>query len=223
MKKFRAFTLAEVLITLGIIGVVAAMTMPSLVANYQKKVWVNQLKKSVSVLEQGFQKMLADDGVDNLIDTSVWGSISGSSNDIDCMQDSYGNDPSCTNFYNNWKNYFKIVDINKTPNYINYFLNSRSDYDDLSTDNYLKFADGMWVDVYILAPQSNSDVIGNLTIDVNGSKLPNMYGRDIFSFDLQNNGKLKTIGDADMCTQVPDSAFMNCAKRIVENGWEMDY
>ncbi len=43
MKK--AFTLAEVLITLGVIGVVAAMTMPSLVANYQKKVWVNQLKK----------------------------------------------------------------------------------------------------------------------------------------------------------------------------------
>ena len=57
MKK--AFTLAEVLITLGVIGVVAAMTMPSLVANYQKKVWVNQLKKTVSVMNQAFQKMLA--------------------------------------------------------------------------------------------------------------------------------------------------------------------
>ena len=54
MKK--AFTLAEVLITLGVIGVVAAMTMPSLVANYQKKVWVNQLKKTVSVMNQAFQK-----------------------------------------------------------------------------------------------------------------------------------------------------------------------
>ena len=70
-RKRFAFTLAEVLITLGIIGVVAAMTMPSLIANYQKKVWVNQLKKSVSVLEQGFQKMLADDGVDDLRDTAV--------------------------------------------------------------------------------------------------------------------------------------------------------
>lgn len=58
----EAFTLAEVLITLGVIGVVAAMTMPSLVANYQKKVWVNQLKKTVSVMNQAFQKMLADDG-----------------------------------------------------------------------------------------------------------------------------------------------------------------
>ena len=72
MKKLSAFTLAEVLITLGVIGIVAAMTMPSLIANYQKKVWVNQLKKSVSVLEQGFRKMLADEGVDSLLDTKAW-------------------------------------------------------------------------------------------------------------------------------------------------------
>jgi len=37
--RHRAFTLAEVLITLGIIGVVAAMTIPTLVANYQEKSW----------------------------------------------------------------------------------------------------------------------------------------------------------------------------------------
>ncbi len=36
----NGFTLAEVLITLGIIGIVAAMTMPALIANYQKKVLV---------------------------------------------------------------------------------------------------------------------------------------------------------------------------------------
>ncbi len=39
------FTLAEVLITLGIIGVVAAMTLPNLIANYRSKVAVTQLKK----------------------------------------------------------------------------------------------------------------------------------------------------------------------------------
>ena len=47
-----AFTLAEVLITLGIIGVVAAMTMPSLVSHYQRKVLETQFKKSYSVLSQ---------------------------------------------------------------------------------------------------------------------------------------------------------------------------
>lgn len=44
MKKI-AFTLAEVLITLGIIGVVAAMTMPVLIQNQREKVVVTQLKK----------------------------------------------------------------------------------------------------------------------------------------------------------------------------------
>ena len=42
-----AFTLAEVLITLGIIGIVAAMTLPALVGKYQKVQTVNQLKKFI--------------------------------------------------------------------------------------------------------------------------------------------------------------------------------
>lgn len=43
MKKVFAFTLAEVLITLGIIGIVAAMTIPTLINNYQKKITVTRL------------------------------------------------------------------------------------------------------------------------------------------------------------------------------------
>ena len=50
MKK--AFTLAEVLITLGIIGVVAAMTMPSLIQKHNEKVIVNQTKKVYSTFSQ---------------------------------------------------------------------------------------------------------------------------------------------------------------------------
>lgn len=47
MKK--AFTLAEVLITLGIIGVVAALTIPNLISHYQKEKTVTQLKKNFSL------------------------------------------------------------------------------------------------------------------------------------------------------------------------------
>lgn len=60
-KKF-AFTLAEVLITLGIIGVVAAMTMPSLIANYQEKQRVSQLKKVYSALSQAFISAIQENG-----------------------------------------------------------------------------------------------------------------------------------------------------------------
>ena len=47
-----AFTLAEVLITLGIIGVVVAMTMPTLINNYQKKLAVTRLKHFSSMMQQ---------------------------------------------------------------------------------------------------------------------------------------------------------------------------
>ncbi|MBP3924529.1 type II secretion system protein [bacterium] len=50
--KKVAFTLAEVLITLGIIGIVAAMTLPALITKYQKQVTVNRLKHAYSVLSQ---------------------------------------------------------------------------------------------------------------------------------------------------------------------------
>ena len=56
------FTLAEVLITLGIIGVVAAMTIPTLIANYQKKQTVVKLQKAISVMNQAYRLAYDDVG-----------------------------------------------------------------------------------------------------------------------------------------------------------------
>ena len=66
-----AFTLAEVLITLGIIGVVAALTMPSLIANYQKTQFETGVKKMASVVGQAVTKLMADEGVNTVNDTSL--------------------------------------------------------------------------------------------------------------------------------------------------------
>lgn len=52
MRKFIGFTLAEVLITLGIIGVVAAMTIPVLITNTRSSIYRSRLKKTISVLSQ---------------------------------------------------------------------------------------------------------------------------------------------------------------------------
>lgn len=60
--KKSAFTLAEVLITLGIIGVVAAMTLPVLTQKYQKMVLKNQYKKVYSTLSQAYSKAVFDIG-----------------------------------------------------------------------------------------------------------------------------------------------------------------
>ena len=60
-RKF-AFTLAEVLITLGIIGVVAAMTMPALIHSYQQKVLQVQFKKFYSTFSNAIKYVQATNG-----------------------------------------------------------------------------------------------------------------------------------------------------------------
>ena len=64
MKKSgrKAFTLAEVLITLGIIGVVAALTIPTLINHYQKVVMSARNKKFVSSINQAVLRSTADNG-----------------------------------------------------------------------------------------------------------------------------------------------------------------
>ena len=61
MKK--SFTLAEVLITLTIIGVIAALTIPNLMAKYRAKVYHTKLVQANSILKNGIQNAISD-GVD---------------------------------------------------------------------------------------------------------------------------------------------------------------
>ena len=65
--RYKAFTLAELLITLGTIGVIASLTLPQLIANHQKKVFITQLQKTYSVLANTILRAQADYG-----DISMW-------------------------------------------------------------------------------------------------------------------------------------------------------
>ena len=69
MKK--AFTLAEVLITLGIIGVVAALTLPAVIQNYQKRSLEVATKKFYSVITQAVKQYMTDEGIDDLRGSSL--------------------------------------------------------------------------------------------------------------------------------------------------------
>ena len=81
-KMKIAFTLAEVLITLGIIGIVAAMTMPTLMANHRKKETVTKLKKFYSVVNQAIGMSVAEYG-----EASGWAADCGTFANTTCTTD----------------------------------------------------------------------------------------------------------------------------------------
>ena len=61
-EKRSAFTLAETLITLAIIGVVAALTIPAVIQKYQERVTITKLKKTYSLLNQAYQMAVIENG-----------------------------------------------------------------------------------------------------------------------------------------------------------------
>lgn len=67
LKEKFAFTLAEVLITLGVIGVVAAITIPGLITSYNKKITETRLAKFYSVFNQAIRLSVAENG-----DVDTW-------------------------------------------------------------------------------------------------------------------------------------------------------
>ena len=130
-KGFRGFTLAEVLITLGIIGVVAAMTLPMLMANHRKQVTETRLAKFYSVINQAIKMAEVD-----YEDKKVWGDI-GSGFELD------ENEQPTTNS-------IPLAWVNK---YIMPYLNGAESYALDTGHAVIKFSDGS------LAILSKSSVI----------------------------------------------------------------
>ena len=73
-RKCTAFTLAEVLITLGIIGIVAGITLPTIINNYRVKVLENQFRKADSLLQQAFRKSVNELGYTDVSEFTIPGS-----------------------------------------------------------------------------------------------------------------------------------------------------
>ena len=68
-KKF-GFTLSEVLITLGIVGIVAALTIPAIMKNYKNRLYVSELKKVYSQLTNATSSIMSDEHAQNFYETT---------------------------------------------------------------------------------------------------------------------------------------------------------
>ncbi len=179
-KYKKAFTLAEVLITLGIIGVVVALTIPTLISKYQEKVTITKLKKVYSILQTAYTAAEAEYGkprywtetTDETVENSItaWNTLTQyitnkkdcSTRNSNCFASQYY-DLNGEKVYAealNWQNHNKIL----LPDGIAIY----------ATINWLSWPsslNGYWP-------------VGQIIVDVNGPKGPNVAGKDYFRFYL---------------------------------------
>lgn len=184
-----AFTLAEILIVVGIVGVVAEMTIPSLVRSTQDAEYKTGLKKAVSVLSQA-QTMIAVDGGTNFAQvlSSSCGSFtinSGASSD--CVKTLFQNKLLITKSCNSGN----IISGGCWPSTWSNFANGVMDSSAWANSG-ITTVDGMSMLFYDeSAAQCNyvaTSVCTEIWLDVNGpNKRPNRLGRDVYRLYIRSN------------------------------------
>ncbi len=208
-NRLNAFTLAEVLITLAIIGVVAALTVPGVIKNYKKHQTEIKLKKSYSTLNNAVIMQEAESGIRR----QDWNF------EIDGVE-----------FYNTYlRKHLKTIN---STSYADYQKNAqvvwrngqrasgnawtlenpqRANYNAILPDGTIIVIQGTF---------ATNAVQKRFAIDVNGDKKPNMVGVDIFIFSLSKTDKLSfPVLIDDDCRK--NSYGVACASMIMINNWKI--
>lgn len=186
----RAFTLAEILITLGIVGVVAALTIPTLINNYQKRAAIVAAKKAYSTLEQAYLQITNenDEGL------SVC-----PTNNSKCLADLF-------------------APILKSVKGELWIPNSEiaescwedTDVSDPHESHYcMSTADGMTYD-FDMEHSDRKRVQAKILVDVNGLKKPNVFGKDRFAFIIYDSKVLPSKDSSSIYQNGYFNAVYNC-------------
>ena len=243
-----AFTLAEVLITLGIIGVVAAMTLPALIANYEKQVTITKLKKAQSILTQGIRLAELDNG-----DICTWFGSNPISVRGNVFMDNYilpyfktikssSRQGSGTDMriYGYQKAHDVFQQLDGSTVY------SRYEMESFITPDNMYFGFNLIDNKGFNVGAANASTFRHawipLIVDINGSNGPNRVGRDVFYFEIlsENCGSAKVVGYAPSKSMSASdgyklkvnygAAINNCKKgssgdgcfvKILNDGWKI--
>ena len=215
MKNKKAFTLAEVLIALIIIGVVTVITIPTVMNNTNKQETVSKLRKAYAALSLATNMIIAENG-----------SPKGDGSWLTHIDDTY-------NIYKKYLNNAK--ECGNTQNCI-----SEINYKRLKSDTGWNFGtsyrkliltDGTYVMFNAMnASCTGSDWCGNnfrclqILVDINGAKKPNKAGRDLFGFILREDGLYPEGCGSN--SQQSDCSNLNggvgCSCKVLQEG-EINY
>lgn len=214
MKK--GFTLAEVLITMSIIAVVALLTLPSMIKNYRYKVFSSTLKQTISQLEDAIKSSMADEHANDFVQSTggLANSCTAGAETGPCylfnkyLKTSF----MCTNSSDKRcvaPNGYKSMAGDATRNW-------------WGADRCYKLSNGATV---CMVFNDLGDKTTHVGIDVNGPAQPNIMGIDLFTGTIDNAGNIIDLGNVAVCGVESGTAnhindyTRGCLKRVIQNNW----
>ena len=226
-RRCVAFTLAEILITLGIIGVVASLTIPTLVKNYQKEQTVTQLKKAFSTINQVFQTSTAENGFPD-----TW--------DFGADSDSVTTEKVVQTYIIPYLSIQKDCGYNfagECTRKTKYNMKPGSTF---TFSNYqVMLRDGtVWSFSLDRLVAEDPPCIIQIQVDLNGDKKPNVRGKDVFFIQFQKGiNKARFFGGGISsrttllnggsggtnwgCNKTNTNAGIMCGALIQYDGWQI--
>ena len=216
MKKIlKGFTLAEVLITLGVIGVVSAMTLPTLTTNVQKQQIAPALGKAINTLQSANNLAIQQGQVRRLNELA---------------EDPAA--PAINSYFTEiLRPYLKTTPVATSPTYTT--INGG---DAIEHENSMyQTPDGLYYTVQV----SNNNEF-QIDVDVNGPKGPNVGGIDLFRLLVRPNGDVVAVGSAEFlrlrgdleleegqdapgCNRGAITDWTYCGGSIVDNNYKVLY
>lgn len=212
MKK-QGFTIAEILITMGIIGIVASLTIPPLASSYQKQSYASSLSVAVADFENAVSTLMMQEDATSIFDLEAWrlGGLTGGAE---------GSDDDCQAFVGNIRT-LNITNFNSDANSIYVEPVKAFNGDELENGGLLSNKVALFTKkgiIYSINVPTRNEAINDdyneydayaeginlfmraaeIVIDVNGVKKPNRFGRDLFAFILSEDGKLYPYGSKDV-------------------------
>ena len=239
---FWGFTLAEILIAVAIVGIIAALTIPGVVSNYNQKALITQLQKNYIELQEALL-ILKTENYHRGLDGSIL--------------NKKGSKTVANTAGRFLREYYKILDdcgSDTQPCFADKYadINSLTDTDFSCADGYsVTVASGAAICI-IPAEITDDDVVDPNTgaptlkdidnpavvyIDVNGTEGPNIGGRDMFTYSIWQDFSIDEINPADPelddLEEARETLFTNncrtsnvgrgCFGKILNDNWKLNY
>ncbi|MBQ8459060.1 hypothetical protein IJ541_03035 [bacterium] len=220
--KLPAFTLSELLIAIGIVGIIAAMSIPSLMENLNKRLLSAQIKNFIGNIQQLANDQLTIKQSRNLADTDF--------DDVEKLlsDKNFQIAKTCKNGTAQsecWK-VGKTVGTGDNAVYISTykFLDGANASPDERLTIILK--NGAIIS-YKKESGDLSDgdsLFGYFDVDVNGNDKPNKIGRDFYSFRITKKGRIMGTKNADgTAAKCKSNDALSCIDLLLNSNWVMEY